>query len=489
MDKLHDQTSSPDIQSLVYAVVCFGLIGIIYAAVNQQFGLLVGLGTLPFLLIGFAYMFKSPLFCFLLFFTANYFIMTFFRYSGLTGMSFIIDILIILTLIVAMIHTALFHDIQWRRVLNPVTFGAFLWMVYAFLQVLNPHQLTVAWVASRQLIYGCLAVVIMTCVVFTKKSYVYTMLGLLSFFTLIAGIKCIWQRHVGFDAVESRWLFEEGGALTHIIWSGTRYFSIFTDASNFGSNMGFATLIYGILIFYTKNNLVRFFYIVVAAISCYGMFISGTRGAIVVPLAGLAYFCLLGKNFRALSASFVLFVALFAFFAFTTIGESNGYIRRMRTAFTPTEDASFNVRKDNQVLIGEYMRDKPFGVGLGQGGVEAQRFGETYISTIPVDSWYIKLWVETGWIGLTLYLAIVLCAIFWGSYNIMFRIKDPKLRGTMAALASGSFGLLVSAYGNSFFGQFPTHFIVFTSLGLMAIAPFIDKDDTNLENTTQEIIK
>lgn len=488
MERMQDQTS-PNLQGVIYAAVCAGLIGIIYAAVNQQMELLVMLGILPFLVIGFAYTFKSPLFCFLVFFTTNYFIMTFFRYSGMTGLSFIIDILIVLTLIVAMIHSALFHDIPWKRVLNPVTFGTVLWMIYTFLEVLNPNAKTVAWIASRQLIYGCLAVVIMTCVVFTRKKYIYITLGLLSFFTLIAAIKAIMQKHVGFDPVETKWLFEEGGALTHIIWSGIRYFSIFTDASNFGSNMGFATLIYGILPFYTKSPLTKGFYIFVAMLSCYGMFISGTRGAIVVPLAGLAYFCLLGKNFRALSASFVLFVALFAFFAFTTLGESNSYIRRMRTAFNPTEDASFNVRQENQVLIGAYMKGKPFGEGLGLGGVEAQRFGESYISTIPVDSWYIKLWVETGWVGLVLYLAVVLCAILWGSYNIMFRIKDPALRGTMAALASGCFGLLISAYGNSFFGQFPTHFIVFTSLGLMAIAPHIDKEDTNIENTTQEIIK
>ncbi len=484
--------SSMGPQNLIYATICLGLVGILYAAINQRMPMLFAMGALPFLLIGFAYTFKSPLFCFLVFFTGNYFIMTLFRYSGMSGLSFLIDIAIVLTLIVALIHTALFHNIPWKRVMNPVTFGALVWMIYTFLEVLNPNSMFSAWVASRQMIYGCLAVVIMSCIVYTKKSYIQTTLLLLAFFTLISAFKAIWQKHVGFDPIESRWLYEEGGAVTHIIFSGIRYFSIFTDASNFGSNMGFTTLIFFIMPFYIKNPLIKGFYIFVAALSCYGMFISGTRGAIVVPLAGLAYFCLLGKNFKAFSASVVLFLFLFCFFAFTTLGESNNYIRRMRTAFTPSEDASFNVRKENQNLIRSYMHNKPFGVGLGLGGVEAQRFGETYISTIPVDSWYIKLWVETGWIGLTLYLLIVLSAIFWGSYNIMFRIKDPTLRGTMAALASGCFGLLVSAYGNSFFGQFPTHFIVFTALGLMAIAPHIERDEedeNNIYSKKQDLIE
>lgn len=38
----------------------------------------------------------------------------------------------------------------------------------------------------------------------------------------------------------------------------------------------------------------------------------------------------------------------YVFFAHTYIGESNTSIRRMRTAFRPTEDASYIVRKENQ---------------------------------------------------------------------------------------------------------------------------------------------
>ena len=45
------------------------------------------------------------------------------------------------------------------------------------------------------------------------------------------------QKYIGFDSFETKWL-NEGGATTHIIWSGVRYFSFFTDASNMGANMG-----------------------------------------------------------------------------------------------------------------------------------------------------------------------------------------------------------------------------------------------------------
>jgi len=471
-------------RSLTYAGICIGLLCILYAAFIGQLGMMILVGALPFLLLSVAYAFKSPLYSFMIFFAGNYFIMSFNRYANITGVSLIIDILIVFTFLVTLIRSALYENIPWKRVKNPVTLGTIIWMLYTFLEVINPNSKIEAWVASRQLIYGCTAVVILTCVLFTKKKYLFNLIGLLSAFTFIAALKALEQKFIGWDAAESKWLFEDGGALTHIIWSGTRYFSIFTDASNFGSNMGFATLIYAIIAFQVKNRGLRIWYIIVAGLSCYCMFISGTRGAIIVPLGGLAYFSLLSKNAKALTSSFSVLVVLFCFFVFTTIGESNSYIRRMRTAFNPTEDASYNVRVDNQKLIGAYMKDKYFGEGLGLGGVEAQRFGKTYINSIPVDSWYVKLWVETGIIGLTLYLIVYAISLTWGSYLLMTKVKDRQLRGVMAALASGCFGMILSAYGNSFFGQYPTHFLVFISLALLSISPYLDKEENETKLIT-----
>ncbi len=434
---------------------------------------------LPFSIICLGSIFRKPIFGFFTIFTCNYFIIAFFRYSGQTGMSFIIDVLIILTLIATLVQSALYQTIRWNRLKNPAVIGMTVWMIYTILEILNPTAKFEAWITSRQLIYGCLIIAILTSVLFSKTKYVYTLIIVLSAFTLAASIKAILQKFIGFDPVETHWLYEEGGALTHIIATGTRYFSFFSDASNLGSNMGFATIVYSIIALYTKNPFIRIYYLIVSGLACYSMFLSGTRGAIVVPLGGLAYFCILSKNIKGILISSILLVGIFCFFAFTNIGASNASIRRMRTAFTPSEDASFNVRKENQKLIAQYMKNKPFGEGMGLGGVEAQRFGESYINSIPVDSWYVKLWVETGWVGLSLYLIILLSTLFWGSYNLMFKTHNKKLKSIIAALGSGCFGLMISAYGNSFFGQYPTHFIVFICLTLMVIAPYIeDCNDT-----------
>lgn len=116
------------------------------------------------------------------------------------------------------------------------------------------------------------------------------------------------------------------------------------------------------------------------------MFLSGTRGAMIVPLAGLALYTFVSKQTKTIITSSTLLLLTYVFFALTTIGNSNATIRRMRTAFTPTEDASFNVRKENQKKLASYMKYKPFGEGLGLSGDRAgERISKRFTTSIPTD--------------------------------------------------------------------------------------------------------
>ena len=60
----------------------------------------------------------------------------------------------------------------------------------------------------------------------------------LSIFTLTAVAKAVYQKYAGFDETETTMLIETEMYKTHLLSDVTRYFSFFTDAGNFGSNMG-----------------------------------------------------------------------------------------------------------------------------------------------------------------------------------------------------------------------------------------------------------
>ena len=61
-------------------------------------------------------------------------------------------------------------------------------------------------------------------------------------------------------------------------------------------------------------------------------------------------------------------------------------------------------------------------------------------------------------------MGILLLAIAQAAWRLMFKVKDVNIRYVLGAWLSGICGLLVSAYGNAFWGQFPTNIIVFTGL-------------------------
>lgn len=429
---------------------------------------------IPFAFILLKYVFDSPCVLVYVIFTMNYFIMATTRYVEFSGISVIMDTMFMLLLLIIFIHSALKQDIEWKYTVNTLSAMTFIWMVYCLVEVINPSGIFEAWFLSRNLVFSGFLITIVTSLVIVNFKQVKVIVILYSIFTLFAVLKALQQKFLGFDPFEQKWL-NDGGALTHIILTGTRYFSFFTDAGNFGSNMGCASVFFFLLSLFTEKKNLKFYFVVVAALSGYGLFISGTRGAMIVPLGGLAMYILLSKNFKAFISGTVLLVAIYVFFAFTNIGQDNATIRRMRTSFTPSEDRSFIVRAENKKNLGEYLKNKPFGEGLGLGGVENKKFANRVTTEIPHDSWYVKLWMETGIVGLLLYITVLLSVVFHCAYIIMFKINNREAKGYYIAMLAGTFGLMLSAYGNAFFGQYPTLIMVFMFLSIIIKGETLEK--------------
>lgn len=462
-------------------LLLLGLTGIVISLLTNNMALLGGLICLPILLISCYQVLCKPIILFLIIFTINYYLMGLTRYVDLSGISFLMDILMVSTLLLIIVHSSILKNIEWKYGFNTLTIGSFAWMLYCLAQIANPSGMLQAWILSRGLIINGFIISLTISLLCVKYKTIKLILFMLSIFALTAFLKAAMQKFIGFDKGEQLWL-NRGGALTHLIASGTRYFSFFTDAGNFGSNMGCANVIFTIAACYIKSKPLKIYYTIVAIASLYAMFLSGTRGAMIVPLGGLALFIILSKNIRIIAIGSISLLCIYIFFAFTMIGQNNQQIRRMRTAFTPTEDGSFNVRRENQARLGEYLKNKPFGEGLGLSGVENQKISNRFTTSIPHDSWYVKIWVETGIVGITLYLGFLFISIAHGAWIIMFRIKDKELKGLLSGLLCGITGMLLSAYGNAFWGQYPTHIIAFTGLALVLKGTYFDNEITKENN-------
>lgn len=174
----------------------------------------------------------------------------------------------------------------------------------------------------------------------------------------------------------------------------------------------------------------------------------------------------------------VLLLMLFVFFKFTYIGHGNAEIRRMRSAFNVSEDASFIARMQNQEKMRTFMDTHPFGVGVGKAKRSEQ--GD-YLYQLPTDTSYVYVWVETGIVGLTFFIAMFLIILLRGSYLIWFKIKDRELKGLLSALLGGIAGMLVSSYGNEMLQQFPNGPTVYMCLAFVLLGPQFDKEISDNE--------
>ena len=79
------------------------------------------------------------------------------------------------------------------------------------------------------------------------------------------------------------------------------------------------------------------------------------------------------------------------------------------------------------------MIKKPIGYGIGLS--KSGHFNSKEQMPYPPDSWLVSVWVETGIVGLILYLGIHGTLFAWCSWILMFKVRNKKPAGTRSGLA------------------------------------------------------
>jgi len=392
------------------------------------------------------------------------------------------DAMLILTLL-ALIFSKFYERIDWTPANKDITILALIWFGYTLFQIVNPEAHSfAAWFSGRGLGFYMVMMVPLTLLFIDSERKLNILFYIWGAFTLLVTLKGVMQLKLGVDPWEQAWL-NEGNYKTHILFGKLRVFSFLSDAGQFGANQAYSAVVAAIVSTSQTKWKSKLFFIIVALAGFYGMIVSGTRGAISIPLAGFSAFFVLRKNIPVMISGFFLLIIVFVFFKYTTIGQGNDQIRRMRTAFDPN-DASLQVRLENQKRLKTYLASRPFGGGIGHGGVKAQKYlPNAFLSQIATDSGYVLIWVEMGIVGLLLHLFILFYVVGKSSYCIMFRIRDPNLRLKMAALTSGMFGIMVANYGNAVLYQMPTSMLIYISMALMMNSA---KLDTPVEHVSTE---
>ena len=394
------------------------------------------------------------------------------------------ELLQLLLLALAIINP---KDNRFDRSLNLMFLAVTTWCGFCTLEVLNDTcdigidvgaWYTVARMIGYQLMY---IVLVFTLYVDKPKvliRYLYVWGGLALF-----AVFWVWkQKNIGFTDSENVFLQGRGHS-THVLQGGTliRYFSIYSDAANFG--IGIASTAVAFIIFGITSKVRKWkLFFLVAGIGCaWAMFISGTRTAIACFMFGMVMYIFLSKSIK-IAIPFTVILTLFIFMlAFTTIGNSNQSIRRMRSAFDKN-DASAGQRSVNQEAMKKYMAEAPWGIGMGVGYGNAPANNKySFMATVPPDSEFVFIWIHTGIIGITVFLGCMALMLFGGCRIVFFVLESPSLRGIGAGMCCAFGSQLVGGYGNQVLLQFPNCLAFFGGLAIVYVLPYLETEWVTFE--------
>ncbi len=389
------------------------------------------------------------------------------------------EMLEIILLILALIEV---EELKMERAGNIMLYVLLIWCGFCTLEVLNDTcnlginigaWYTGARMMAFQLLYAFMVYTLY--ITDPKKLVIYLYLwGALALFA------CFWawkQKTFGFTQIENTWIWGRGRK-THIIQGGSliRYFSIYSDAASFGIGIASTSVAFLIFALTSKIRRHKIFFAIVGFACLWAMFPSGTRTAIFCFFAGVITYIFLSKSFKIAIPVTIVFAIFVFILAFTNIGEGNQQIRRMRSAFDK-DDASSGARAMNQKTMKKYMKEAPWGIGIGM-GVENVPANNKYniMASIPPDSEYVFIWLRTGIIGITLFCITTAVMLIGACIIVFFRIKSPSLRGVGAGMCCAFVSMQLGGYGNQVLMQFPNCLIFYGGLALVYALPYFENE-------------
>lgn len=449
----------------IYLLLIFFLYFLIYKQLlSVSIPAYWGICLSPFIIMSFIYLIKYSYYGFYFIFATHFIAITlsdFFTFQ-IGVITFMISFVFLLFLV---IQDAIEKKIKWDNSFNVMFWSYSIWGLLCIAELANPLSKISDWEIStiQYAFYPIICAILVPKIIKSTRD-INILLFIWSIFIIIATIIAYRQQHFGFNTNEKYFLYTLGGAKTHLVWSGIRYFSCFTDAANYGVHMAMAATTIGLSIFFIKNRIFKIYLSIITVMALYGFAISGTRSAIAIPFTTLILFTIISKNKITKLLSVASILILFLFFNFTHIGDNNQYVWRIRSAFHPYNDASYSVRVTNRENIKKVMDHTPFGFGIGR---------SKSIKNLPPDSLLIGIWIETGAWGLSLYLVLHIIMIAWASWLLLYKVQNKRVRGLLISWLGMCTGFLLAAYGNDIL-QYPNSIIFYTGLALCFAAPQID---------------
>ena len=384
----------------------------------------------------------------------------------------LMEVLLGITWLSILVHRM---DYDWKTLRNDHFFVALIWFGINLLEVLNPAGASImGWLMEiRFTTLNWLFIAPIAFLLFNTKKDLDLFIKMIIGLSVLAAVYGLKQMIIGVSGPEQMWL-DNGGDFTHIVDGRLRIFSFYTDAGQFGASQAAMSVVAFVLALGPFKLWKRVLLGIAGALLFYGMLISGTRGALFALLVAAVFAIFLTKNFKVLIIGSLFGLLFLGILKYTSIGSGVYQIVRLRTALDP-KDPSLNARFINQAKLKQVMDGLPFGGGVGVIGMNGSKFNsDKYLSKVPPDSYWVKIWVMYGVVGLVIWFSLNMYLIGKCS-GIVMRLRDDGLRIKCIALTSGVAGIFFCSYGNEVMNGFPSSVIMFMSWSFVILSPSLDK--------------
>lgn len=331
-------------------------------------------------------------------------------------------------------------------------------------------QGTEAWVFAIRSMAGHVIFYFIMLEVISSIKVLRTLIIVWIVLAVLGALYGLFQEFHGLLQVEKDWLFSNPRKLNLYTYHGKfRIFSFFNDPTVFGILMSLTSLLCFFLLYLNNIKLrTRIILSCCSFVMLLAAMYTGTRTAYAIIPAGFAVHAFLTFQKRTLIIASLIFIVggVIIFSDIQSIGPlvSRSTLNRLRSAFRPSDDASYLVRVQNQATIKPFIRSHPIGAGIGTLGTVGKRFNpDAALTGFDADSMYVKVAVELGWIGLIMYCALIGTAMIM-AVRAYFKMNDTEAKIYMATIFAILYAITIANFTQMVTLQLPTAFIFYILL-------------------------
>lgn len=399
------------------------------------------------------------------------------RMSGDVPLGTLVDLLLVIMSAGVVLRLSAKKD--WSFIQHPLSLMVGFWILYCGLEFLNPWSAAeYGWLFAFRSVAGWFVLFYLTLFSIRRVRQMVVLQRIWLSFSLAGAIYGIWQWWAGPNDLEFSWILADSRRFDLLFDGNTlRAFSFFSDPSTFGIICALSAAFLMILSFRPGVSKQRqFLGIIGSIVFLAGVVVSSSKIALILPIAGLIFYTLLTLRKGAIIMTASI---LTIWLVIVLLPLENPAWNRLQQVANPSTSIGYQLRAQNQGWIQPFIHEHPIGAGLGTTGNLGERFApDVWLSQFPPDSAYVRIVLETGWIGLFLYLTLMGLTM-WTGIRGLFRTNSPRLKAMYHAYLTFCFMVMVGSFAQQIITQLPT--------GLMFIILMAAMVNLQRISTTSEV--